>query len=156
MTTAYHCDKLCSCATCESLRWAIDYARREFGEDDSLWMVYEKNGAFRRFPYKAAILAAIHDPAKLAELLAMGLRARGWFVYDADPGDALRLPAATIEVDEDVVHVELFADWESCRAPAHGSPLSTPEVRVKLLAIMAIEPNESSREVVKAMMRGEK
>jgi hypothetical protein len=86
-----------------------------------------------------AAYAAIDDPAKLAELLAMALRARGsTWAAEADDDDA-----------QNVLIYQERANGCSYRSV----PLST--ARAALAAIMATPADPSSRERCERIIRGE-
>ncbi len=128
MTTTFHCDKLCSNACCQWLNMWLGYV----AANEKRWGM---KGC--ECPSCAAYHACL-DPAKLAKLMAIALRARmprEWHIYGA--GGDLGL-GVCIEMEND------FIDARTTLAQA----------RAKLLAIMQTPADESSREACEQIVRG--
>lgn len=93
-------------------------------------------------------IVAVTDPARLAELMAMALRARGFDV----PGPHEQSYWAQLVID-------VLREWNQLRVelPENDSVLvlDMPTARTKLLAIMVTPPDESSREACKKILRGD-
>lgn len=122
--TAYHCEKLCSGPCCAPLQWALEE-----------W-------------------SSFYDGAKLAELGAMALRARG-FADTAHFDDDFALTSQfRIRVQDDgeivcvVWRIEGTHKLQCVRC-------TLPQFRALLARIMATSPDESSREQCERMIRGE-
>ncbi len=136
---SYHCDKLCSGECCAPLRSALEFAKQYCDPDETRWLVYQKNGWFLTRPWIVAPLDAIHNPAKLADLMAMGLRARGCagrgFIDIV--GDAL-----------------VLRYWSEPRKRVKRE-FSLSEARAATLAIMALPSDASSKSQCERIIRGE-
>ena len=101
---------------------------------------------------KTAVVEALLDPAKLAELMASALRARGLEM--------------TIDTDRDnvcisVLNGDIVVEYEQQgeRAPGDWSGYSKvvfalPTARTQLLAIMQTTADPSSRETCERILRG--
>jgi hypothetical protein len=158
---SFHCDKLCSGTCCVPLRITLERlgagklssGHNEYGvrfvsfgsghmcTDDK--MVHPYNNA--------------HDPAKLAELMVMGLRARGLDVA-CDWSDRHDFYVAWWPNDPQYVD---GTQWIHVRAKRYGRfndmPISEWDMataRAKLLAIMATSPNETSLGECERIIRG--
>ena len=141
--TTFHCDKLCSGECCAHLIVALNAA--------CIWnWTHEKthvcafcaltetiDGVRHRFPGKhperLAAIDAAGDSAKLAELMATGLRERGLFVVCAKVGTAIH-----VHLPQPIVYV-----------------LTVPQARALLACVMATPPDASSKALVEALVRGE-
>jgi hypothetical protein len=118
----YHCDKLCSGECCAPLRFAI----RAHEQSDYLACdTYAQDEAYR----------ATDDPAKLAELMAMALLARGVEL----------LGIAFCVVDGSIVVVA--SKWRRVR--------TMPQARAALLTIMALPADASSKPQCERIVRGD-
>ena len=124
---SFHCDKLCSGACCASLQWALRaQSLIDRGLPAALSGMSEQ---------QATALYDVSDPVKLAELLAMALRARGVDVVSADHHWTGSI-VIVLRGDERIV-------------------LSMPQARTVLAAIMALPADESSREACERIIRGD-
>jgi hypothetical protein len=79
---------------------------------------------------------AVHDPAKLAAIIAELMQAGEWHVYDDDPGDDLQLPAAEVFVDGDNIGMHLYRTWNDCRGEPPFTGLTMPQARAFALALL--------------------
>ena len=123
--TTFHCDKLCMGECCTPLRWALNC------EYDDLPSCGCESALCQ------AQLAA-DDPAKLAELMVMAMRARGIEAQPLEPRDGMCAFACACEGDA--------ARWMR----------AMPQARAATLAIMSTPADESSKGRVEALIRGEK
>jgi hypothetical protein len=134
--SAYHCDKLCSKTCCAALRDAIDFANNsDLDEISRSWK--------RPKDKIAGLLFDVHDPAKLAQLMAMGLRARG---IDAGPinHDGWEIWPYKDKIIVDTTYMEDAMFF-----------FALPEFRALLARVMATPADESSREQCEKLIRGE-
>jgi len=130
---SFHCDKLCLGECCAPLQWALHVQSLiDRGLPAALSGMSEQ---------QATALYDVSDPAKLAELHAMGLRARGidadvfpWIPEDGTPWTPR-------------VHIRLAGNGIV--------RLELPEARTLLLAIMALPADDSSRGACERIVRGE-
>ena len=101
--------------------------------------------------------AAVSDPAKLAELMAMGLRARGVDAVSRCRSDygakQLDLTHAVVIWDQSQTTTEamLFDIYGYCT----WKIVKMPDVRSMLARIMLTPADESSKSRVEALIRGE-
>ena len=149
-----HCDKLCSGECCSHLLKALALVLR-----DHVTCAHIPNVA-RGDVFGAATSmvahAAIDDPAKLAELMVMGLRARGidavfrrlseHRTYGRTVPDVAIWDRSVTVPDAILLDVKGYCIWRIIRAP---------DARAKLLAITQTEPSESSHESCERILRGE-
>lgn len=142
--TTFHCDKLCSCNTCAPIRWALKLATQDIRRAEVFVQYPPQTGDTGELQFEYEAMCAILDPAKLAELMVMGLRARG----------------IQISIEDANEYGVSFLIW-SAKHPVHGRPLpeqrwvSPAKVRSQVLAIMATPPDESSREACERILKGE-
>lgn len=126
--TAFHCDKLCSGACCEWVRiWCDVMATRPVFATAVECPVGGCASCYAR--------NALVDPAKLAELLVLAMRARGLDLHAFVAFDGERVVVAN--------------------PLGHGPRLALPQARALLARIMATPPDESSRAQVEALYRCE-
>lgn len=147
--TTFHCDKLCSCDACAPIRWALSYVE-SVGKPLGSYAA----GMFRDSAKCTAAWWASRDPAKLAELMVMGLRARGLSV------EVRRYGAHRWTRSTDVAIWYGYADnglqlYVGDPIGTTFCPVTLVEFCAKLLAVMQTSPNESSREACERILRGE-
>jgi len=149
VTTAFHCDNLCSCDTCAPTRWALSYVegfRKPLGSYAAV--CHRESAAY------LAAWSASRDPAKLAELMAMGGESRGMVVLifplaaRATTAPILRDKATLVFYDVDAIHI-----YPSLSLTPRI--LTLGQVRADLLAIMSTPANETSRNECERIIRGE-
>jgi hypothetical protein len=138
--SAYHCDKLCSGTCCAPLRWALNCEYDDLpscGCESALCQAQ----------------LAVDDPAKLAELGAMALRARGIdaIAVQANAENAAKVNAANpdfaiVWAKNGVFLTAWKFDWRT---------ESASDIRALLARIMATPADESSREQCEGLIRGE-
>jgi hypothetical protein len=129
-------------------------AVRARGEDWAREVVREgiATGVAEKEPLLYRAFAELIDPAKLIELLAHEARRHGFHVYSEDPGDSLLLPCILAETNELGLWVEVFANWQECRAEPHVRGLETHEARADLAALIPLP--DGSREQAERILRG--
>jgi hypothetical protein len=93
------------------------------------------------YPWQSA-LVAIHDPAKLAELMANALRVRG--LVD---GNHVRITHYMHPIKNQTIGI-----WWPRRCK--NADCDMAEARAKLLAIMQTAPDKSSRKACESILRG--
>lgn len=135
-----HCDKICSNACCEPLRLALDDA--EHGPEFAAHMA-EHPEALGTNAWQLA-LVEIHDPAKLAKLYVIALRARGFV-------DVNRIQITYY------VHPIIKAPMIGIWWPRHceNADCDMPTARARLASIMKTDPVESSFAPCDRILRGE-
>jgi len=138
MTTTFHCEKLCSCDTCAPTRWALSYDEG-FGKPLGSYAA----GLFRESAAYTAAWFASRDPAKLAEVMAIALGARG-FVNS----NKLRITCW----EHPTTKVLMIGIWSPKRCENFDCDM--PTARLKLLAIMATPANKTSRGGCERILKG--
>ena len=142
MMTTFHCDKLCSGECCFHLVKALALVLR-----DHVTCAHIPNVARGdMFGATASMMAhaAIDDPAKLAELYVLALRARGF-----GDGEHVRITHWV----HPMTKKPMIGIWWRSECVNADCDMST--ARAKLLAIMNADPDESSREACEQILRGE-
>jgi hypothetical protein len=151
---AYCCDKLCSGECCEWLQNALADPLDPDGCTCPECQAYD----------------AVRSPAKLAELLAMALRARGlWASIEAWNEGAYSPATQRVEITK--THYRLWADASSAHEVDHEWSQCVGDVcehyildidaeamtkaRAFVAAIVATPPEESSRGQCERIVRGE-
>lgn len=149
--SAFHCDKLCGCDACEPLVFALNIVASD--------PISAANFATSKAPgddnglREWCAVNALADPAKLAELMASALRARGLWKWSA----SMSIPTGAIMFDviarvDGAIRCEL---WDCRKVRSFRRELSMVEFRTRLLAIMQTTANESSREACERILRGD-
>lgn len=151
--TKFHCDKLCGCGTCAPTRWALSY---EEGFDKPLGSYTA--GLFRESAAYTAAWFASRDPAKLAELMASALRARGFDVHTHR--FLAECPDGSDSCDADVLIWQAEHDGTMALDIGLGDDNASRDMdattfRAALLTITQTPPDESSRETCKRIIRGD-
>lgn len=145
----YHCDKLCSNACCAPLRWALDMC----ATIDAGKIVAQAHQLRSEKQLRLSAYNDVHDPAKLAELGAMALRARGFSVVVVAP-DIQRWKAPN----------HLSIRWHNDEIGVYDDGLMTcliaesytlAEFRALLARIMTTPPDASIREQCERLIRGD-
>ena len=133
---AFHCHKLCSCDTCAPVRLIIE---RLDGQNEPTSRIGTRS--------EYAAQDALCDPAKLAELMVLALRARGFDVgpFAVRGGTTIQIWASNFGT---IVVETNGPDY------SHTS-LTMLQTRAKLLAIMQTPPDESSRDACEQILKGE-
>ena len=132
MTTTFHCDKLCELFDEHAPRilpWIIE--RANSGDEFAAYEVTSRSLKH------AAIWDAVTDPAKLAELMALALRARGF--------------GGAIYVHEQELHV----CWSMTANCTTTQWLTVPQARARLLRIMHTPADPTSRDECERILRGD-
>jgi hypothetical protein len=151
--TTFHCDKLCSGPCCAPLRFALPFVDSHEIHHCRKWALGE---------YEAC--SAVNDPAKLAELMAMALRARGvntdldndsWSVTIVRHlVNGVRISPRSWLLPSGVPHTTTTRRHATLSLPGREYDFDMPEARAKLLAIMATSANETSRDECERILRG--
>lgn len=152
-TTTYHCDKLCSGECCAPLRYGLDRWMRAPGFAANLCDIKDDEKGPNWPQQQHDALLALSDPAKLADLGAMALRARGFSVVVVAP-DIQRWKAPnhlSIRWHDDEIGV--YDDGLLTCLVAESYTLA--EFRALVARTMATLANESSREQAERLIRGE-
>lgn len=113
----------------ETLRRAL-----EFANSSNLDKV--SRGWSRPHDYEGLVLFDVHDPAKLAAIIAELFTDHDWHVYDDDPGDDLRLPAAEVFVDDASIGMHLYESWFDCQGEPPFTSLTMPQARAFALRLL--------------------
>ena len=163
--STFHCGKLCECRQCFPVSWALRDAREYEGKprtiDDVRW---ELLGLFYREESRNECedaWAAIHDPNKFAELMAMALRARGFTIEAVWYGAVAKRSYPCVRVkagvwnDKPMILIELW-DITNVAKISNGIPqmffFEHTQARTKLLAVMSTPADESSFDVTKRII----
>lgn len=146
-----HCDKLCSNACCVPLWITLDrLAKNKLSSghnEHGVQFVSFGDGHACTDDRMVRPYNDVHDPAKLAELGAMALRARGFIVEllsDYYPRDQMSY-GVVITWTNTSVDVR-FDEWQN---------MTLPQFRSILARVMATPADESSREQCEKLIRGE-
>lgn len=96
---------------------------------------------------------AVHDPAKLAEMLAERGRELGWNTYSDDVYDMPVFPCIDFTVDEGVITIDVWRSMHDLESGKNEQRLGMPQARAVLLQWLQLP--DGAREEAEKALRGE-